>query len=255
MTAFAYAQVVVRDGERFSWQALERGAFDAHPDLADLLAADGERAGTTGRTAGGRGVIAVGAVLVMLIPFIAPGLLVFALRIDTALPQLMITAGVLSAVFVLARIIGSVRDARAGRPVSPQSALLTAAAVPFGALAAFLAFLVCGRGLVPGDWVWFGLLVAMTLTSLVSAVLSIRRGRTTAPGARTGGSSFDDLRAGIERLPDREQAAIRADLDRALDVLVSGGVLTDEQRAEADAAPLGGLARRQWALEQSRRRP
>lgn len=246
LPATAYARAV--DTTDFSWTALEAAAFRAHPSVAHAVVRAERERGTPPTPAAkwGRMLVGLPAVVVMLAPVLAPGIIVAFGRGPEARVAAVIVAGALAAAHVVLRVREWLRLGR-GIPVgTPREVVLAAISVPFGVLASVLAGMVAAAGESPAAWASFAALVAMTGSCGASvAVLrsAAKRGRMLPRTAEM------EAQAALAALTRPERDAVSADLASALEVLVERGMISEVARGEALRAPLGALARLRWAAE------
>ena len=249
-SALAYARSVQTGDTPLSWSDLERSAFHAHPDIQESLGQT--NADLRSRPTGGlaSGLLALGAGVIEIWPLIAAGIVLTAGRLGADLDVPLAVAGIGAIGYLVSRVILDVRVVRGQADVSATRALLNGVAVLFGALAVW-ATTIASRdtGLAR---VWVAVFVAMAVSSAATAVTMAVRVRRSG-GASVPATRFDELRRAVDALAPGEKESIRSDLAQAVDILADAGVIDHDEAADAANAPLGGLARQEWARSQSSR--
>lgn len=172
-----------------------------------------------------------------------------AVELDAAEPWLY----ALTAAFALAHTVlrmGEWRRVATGGPApTAQEAMLAVFEAVLGVVAAGLVAAAAVYTSAPGRWFVFAALVVMTLACIVSVVVARRASKH---GVSTSARSpHDAVVVALSALDERARQGVGGDLASALDRLVESGVIDPDAREAALRAPLGGLARRMWALERA----
>ncbi|MWB98204.1 hypothetical protein [Agromyces seonyuensis] len=244
-TATDYAHSIVASGDPLDQRALEAAQFASRPEPAAALAAATEALDREPP----RHDLALGVleVVVDFLPVLIPGVLFVAGTFDGPVPAgALIAVAALSLVVAVRRVL---QWRRADWHGSPREGVLAAVGAGFGALTVVLTALTVPTTPVSGALAAIAAAL-MTIAEVVAFVV-IRRRSAAAP---TPPTAADALRASLAALSDRDRADLAADLERATGILAEHGVIDEAERSDLLAAPLGGLARRAWALEVQARR-
>ncbi|MET0976619.1 MAG: hypothetical protein ABWX82_13230 [Leifsonia sp.] len=248
-TATSYAHAVAAGEQPLSWAELEENAFSSHPSIVGDLRASGEELSVRPTSAARSVPAAIGVLLLEIWPLIAGGLIITPVRLDADPTVPVIIAGIGAIVYIASRIALWVQVGRGRGDVSARRAILNAIAAAFGLGAVWLiSFIVAG---LPAGSFWLLVMIVMAVSSAVTAVVFTVRLRRHPDAGTKDGTGFARVRASVSALSEQERAAIRRDLDDAIAVLASAGLLSPSEADDAGGAPLGGLARYQWAVERS----
>ncbi|MBM7505719.1 hypothetical protein ACFPER_01285 [Agromyces aurantiacus] len=251
-SAVGHAEAVAAGQDALDWRRLERAQLAAAPELIEAWEAVNAEldAPPPGRRSAWVGA---GAFALALVPFVVPGMLIAAIRLDQSLTGPLAATIALSLAQVAGRLV-QLRRARRGAPVeSATGLLLGAVAVPFSALGATFAALIALQRPEPLAWPAAFSAAAMTVVLVAWLVLERRRARTAAPHGGSEGAA-DRLRRLVEALPPELRSRLDRDREDALDRLVASGAIDEDTRRDAAAVPPGGLGRWAWAHERSRAR-
>ncbi len=246
--ASAYARDVVAGRRPLRWSELEARAFGSFPDqLAAITVANGDLAGGSSRER----ARSFAAFAVMFAPLLLPPIVILAVRFPSAQGWWFAAAAAIALAHTGFRVLEWRRAAGSGPAPTAQEALLAVFEIVFGLIAGIIVVVATIFVAAPGGWLVAAALLVMCIACVVSIVVAKR----AASSARTGvvQTSFERSVDSVAHLADAERSAIAAELTEAVDVLASAGVIDGERRAQALEAPLGGLARRMWAIDQAGR--
>ena len=248
MNATEYANSVEGTPEKFSWRHLEKQAFDSYPAIEPLIDA------ATHTLNNNRHFSCAGALLLLpvyIAPIITAGILLAGSRVDGDPATLLAWAAVFAIAHIVIRIRELVRASRGHEPAGAQETLFTSINVVFCILTTFSAWVYSVGFAPPGIWMYVILFLIMTILSLVSAIIMVRRGRAQSRGqlvfTRTPISA---LGAAIDDLGQKERESIKQDIAHAVEVLATAGIISEDDRAAAIARDLGGLTAWRWAADQ-----
>ena len=279
MTAEGYASTLV-PGDAVRWRALEVQAFLDYPRVLKVLdpsrkyhskAEVGNKAVRAVGTAAKNTLTVIGVLLFILgiVVFVFPvaiGLTVLVggrfaqapIPVDVALP----IAGIIFAYQLVALLISFVLWVRGGKQKDAFRETQAGAGAIFGVVSCIVAVVRDATASVPVWPGWAIIILVSTAFAIVFTVMLLnaraeaRRepASTKSTGAKGGagangvsGAAVEPLklvRLEVEKLPDTDQAAIRADLSAAIDDLRTRGVISDRDAEWAQGADLGKLALR-----------
>lgn len=239
---------------------LEGFAFQRHPEVVASFGADGEAlAQRLGRRAPGGARSALGAALVMLgvvgllsplagVAFFLAGTELVSLADPFPARVAFPAAGISFAVAAVMQMVLFAMWRRTGALWAPGVVWVGLITVALAALALLVAPLVAARDSYAGGAIWMLLIAAAAVLGLlVAGAVLLRRGHR--------GVEVDDSRAAAtptvtdrERarllaaaLEPSERAAIKADRDAAIEILLERGLLDADERERALTADLGTL--------------
>ncbi|MFD5424386.1 hypothetical protein [Streptomyces sp. NPDC127084] len=246
-SAAAYADSVVRAAAPFRWSELESSAFSRLPDLHEVVAAAGA---DLDRTRNGMDHARdAGWLLVLFAPLALPLLVILAVKYGETELWLSGIAGLISAAHIALRA-AEWRRTRAGGPrATPQEVVLAVFEAVFAAVSAGLVAVAATMAASPWRWLLCAGLASVVAVCLVSVRVAKQAAERGVPTSRR--PAFEEVVSLVAEMSEQDRAAVRDDLDLALERLAEAGVISGAQLAEAHRSPLGSLARRLWAWERS----
>ncbi|MEU6708726.1 hypothetical protein [Streptomyces wuyuanensis] len=231
----------------FRWRDLESSAFARLPELHKAVEASGADLDRT-RT-GWDHARAAGWLLVLFAPLALPLPVILAVKHADAEGWLYGAAGLISAAHIALRAAEWRRTRTTGPRATPQEAVLAAFEAVFATVSAGLVAVAAVLTPSVGRWLVCAGLAAVAAACVVSIRVARRAAARGVPASLR--PDYEEVVALVAELDEDDRAAVRADLDLALERLAGAGVISRSQLAEAHRAPLGSLARRLWALERS----